>query len=269
MKKLLALLLLNLCGTLTAQEKALLRFDGLTIWVDDLSSASGFYSELLGFETAASDDCNDCFRLKTGSWDIIVKKADNQNRFVYRRDSRISLTLQVPQLLPAIDKLRKKGVKFEENELQRNKVGISIPLKDPAGNILNLMEVQVSETPAFEGFKLYNTGITSSDMKAAMEFYIEKLGFSEMTRNYLPTAMPLKHHDNSFAFMLHEKAGLSRVDHTYSIDSQMNLRFATRRWDTVKQQLKKMGISIRKGSDSDVLYFEDPFGNYCEVIKSL
>ena len=127
------------------------------------------------------------------------------------------------------------------------------------------MEVQIRPVPAFENFKIYNTGITSSDMDKAISFYEQKLGFEEWSRDYLPQAMPLKHSDGSFAFMLHYKPNLRSRERELGKDSEINLLFSTSDLPAVVKVLQSKGISIIK--HDGITAFKDPFGNICELIE--
>jgi catechol 2,3-dioxygenase-like lactoylglutathione lyase family enzyme len=244
-----------------------LRFEGLRIWVNDLEAAKAFYTEVLGLAIATEDQDKKMLKLNTRPVVLYLSEAENNSSSLYGKHSRTSLTLQVPALLPAIDRLRKAGVALEELELQRNGVGISIPFKDPAGNLLSIIEVQVRPVTPFKGFKIYNAGITTSAMEEAIQFYVAQLGFEEWSRDYLPAAMPLKHPDDSFAFMLHAKPGLTVPHISYGQDSDMNLIFSTNDLKALERYLNKAGISTRTATTSAGFIFKDPFGNHCEVIQ--
>ncbi|MCE7992181.1 MAG: VOC family protein [Roseivirga sp.] len=269
MKRALSLLLF-LCIQLTCAQKPQLpnlRLEGVRIWVDDLSAAKRFYTEILGFEADSRGTDPMSILIHTGSTPIYLSKAKLSSKAIYGQHIRTGLTLQVPKLLPAIDQLREAGIRVEETQLQRNGVGISIPFRDASGNLLSLMEVQIRPVAPFTGFKVYNSGITTSDMEKAIAFYEHKLGFKEWSGDYLPAALPLKHSDNSFAFMLHEKPGLERLELRYGVDSNLNLVFSISDLSLVKNHLNTLGIKVHPSISSDGLVFEDPFGNHCEVIR--
>ena len=241
-----------------------IRFEGLKAWVEDLDSAREFYEGILGFKMEVKDKVS--AKLNTGSFPIYLEKAIRNNNTDYEKHERTGLSIQVFKLLPAIDQLRSKGVNFLEGHLQRNGVGISIPFTDPSGNLLSLMEVQIREVPEFKGFQIYNTGITSSNMDKAMSFYEGLLGFKEWSRDYLPQAMPLKHEDGSFAFMLHYKPNLESRKRELGRDSEINLLFSTTDLTKTKEHLLDKGIQIISAEDQS-LAFTDPFGNVCELIE--
>lgn len=268
MKRTLLLPLL-LCLQLTYAQKAEvpnLRFEGVRIWVDDLSAAKKFYTAILGFKADDQGSYPMGILIRTGSTPIYLSKAKVSSKAIYGLHVRTGLTLQVPKLLPAIDQLRAAGIEVEETQLQRNGVGISIPFRDVSGNLLSLMEVQIRPVTPFAGFKIYNSGITTSDMDKAITFYEHRLGFAEWSRDYLPAALPLKHSDDSFAFMLHEKPGLEPLNIRYGEDSDLNLVFSTDDLNLTRRQLNDMGIEVQSSIGSGGLVFKDPFGNHCEII---
>lgn len=237
-----------------------IHFDGLQVAVHDLSEAKHFYHNLLGFELTEDNK----IQLQAGHFPIQLVEVSEKNPARYHQHARVSLTLQVDQLLPAIDRLRKRGVKFHEQDLQRNGVGISIPFRDPSGNLLSLMEVQVGNIQSFEGIRVYNTGITSADMKKARAFYQGILGFLDWSTAYLPAAMPLKNVDGSFAYMLHQKSGLVPKTSPDINRSRMSLAFSTSNLQAALDHLKNNNVSIvEKDDDLKHLIFQDPFGNFC------
>ncbi len=264
MRSILLLISVGLFSHSAISQSPELRFEGLRIWVTDLDTAKKFYSDILGFEFKLTSD--NTAKLETGTWPILLAKSVRENTTEYKRHARTGLTLQVYKLLPKIDQLRASGVHLIEDQLQRNGVGISIPFRDPFGNLLSLMEVQVRDVPLFEGFKIYNTGITSGNMEEAMDFYIGKLGFLEWSRDYLPQALPLKHSDNSFAFMLHYKPDLSHHDREFTKDSEINLLFSTRDLNKAVANSKARKLKFIKEA-ADWAAFKDPFGNICELIE--
>lgn len=238
------------------------KFEGLKIAVHNLREAKQFYGDILGFRFTENEQG---ILLQTGSFPIQLSATTAKNTVRYHQHTRVSLTLQVPKLLPAIDRLRKKGLKFLESDLQRNGVGISIPFTDPSGNILHLIEVQVGQTQPIKEIQIYNTGVTSGDMGRARTFYQEVLGFSDWSTAYLPAALPLKNPDQSFAFMLHYRKGLIPKVSPSPEKSQMALVFTTKSLKLVKSYLESRNVRVEELEGFEQLAFQDPFGNLCFV----
>lgn len=263
----LAGLFLNLFNPLVADLTmgSGLELEGVMIWVDDLETARDFYVDILGFQLKDQSSEERALTLTNGGLNLYLRLSKKQKTWNYHRDARTALTIQVTQLLPAIDQLRKAGIHFEETQLQRNGVGVSIPLYDPAGNLLSLMEVQTREVAPFEGFRIYNLGITSADMEGARAFYIQKLGFEAWSLDYLPAALPLKHDSGSFAFMLHEKKGLVKKESAYGIENDLQLVFSCNNLEETRQGLDAKGIKATASTWNEALIFKDPFGNFLHL----
>ncbi len=258
----MALWMVGLLGQ--AQNGLELRFNGIKIFVHDLSAAEDFYTETLGLDAATKS--KDQVTLATNAWPIILEKVGGTAAGNYPSAARTGLSFQTYKLLPRIDALRRQGVSLYDSLLSRNGVGISIPFRDPSGNVLNTIEVQIREIEQFEGVRIYNTGVTISDMDAAIRFYEEILGFEEWSRNYLPDALPLKHTDGSFAFMIHYKEGLQKNSTAYGEQSQIVLMMKTTKLEELKSKLRKEKVKFE--SKKDGIVCRDPEGNFVEIVKS-
>ncbi len=244
-----------------SQEKPVVRFTGIKIFVHDLQTAQDFYTNHLNLEFISKQE--DQIMLNTNTWPIILEKAKGKATGNYPNEARTGLSFQTYKLLPRIDDFRDQGVVLHDSLLSRNGVGISIPFEDPSGNVFTSIEVQIRPIEAFEGLQIYNTGVTISDMDAATHFYKNILGYEEWSRNYLPAALPLKHSDGSFAFMIHYKEGLKKNTSSYGKHSQIVLLMETDDLDPVKSKLEKENISFT--SKNDRIVCRDPEGNYVEI----
>jgi len=240
------------------------RFHGLKISVKNLDDAVAYYTKKLGFKEKARN--NGEVELYTGSWPIYLKSVPEMNTSDYPNEARTTLTVQTYKLLPRIDEFRSNGIMIVDSLLERNGVGISIPFKDPSGNILSLMEIQIRETSSFENISLYNTGVTITDMDAAIEFYETVLNFEEWSRDYLPAALPLKHADGTFAFMIHQRKGLLNSSIKYGTHSMMTLILTCEDIEKAGAYLKQN--NVRFEYVDGILICQDPEGNYLEIRKS-
>ncbi len=243
-----------------SQDQAI-RFTGLRIFVNDLKEAEGFYTKTLNLEV--TDRNKQRITLNSNTWPIILEVAEGKTVGNYPNAARTGLSFQTYKLLPRIDDLRDQGVMLHDSLLNRNGVGISIPFEDPSGNVISAIEVQIREIESFEGLRIYNTGVTIADMDAAIHFYEKILGYEEWSRNYLPDALPLKHSDGSFAFMIHYKKGLQKNLAVYGKHSQIVLMMETQDLDQIKLRLKNERISFT--SKSDRIVCRDPEGNFIEI----
>ncbi|MEP1095435.1 MAG: VOC family protein [Cyclobacteriaceae bacterium] len=240
-----------------------LKFTGVKIFVTDLKIAEDFYSRILGFKVSGQTESQ--LELETNTWPITLALASEMAAPGYPANARTGLSLQTHKLLPQIDAFREKGVKLHDSRLSRNGVGISIPFEDPFGNVMTIIEIQIREVVKFEGVKIYNTGVAIPNMDAATAFYEGILGYEEWSRDYLPAALPLKHSDGSFAFMIHYEKGLAKNANTYKKNSQIVLLMSTPNLESVKSGLNKESIvESKKG----FLVLRDPERNLVEVTES-
>jgi|SRR5665213_3761757 len=112
--------------------------------VKDLEEAKKFYGEVLGFEM--SEDMGLKLKLPGGG-EVFVYSKENHQPALYT-----VLNLVVEDLDSSVDELGKRGVSFEQYEgMHQDEKGIARPpkpeygppiawFKDPAGNILSLIE---------------------------------------------------------------------------------------------------------------------------------
>lgn len=239
------------------------RFHGLKIFVDDLAVAESFYTDELGFSLAKKSDSQ--ITLDTKSWPIYLEKSTRNQTSRYPDEARTGLTVYTYKLLPRIDSFRKNDVVLYDSLLSRNGVGISIPFNDPSRNVISLMEVQIREVPTFKEIRLYNTGVTTSDMESSIDFYENILGFEEWSRDYLPDALPLKHDDGSFAFMIHHRDGLTSNTLKHGDSPQMILIMQTPDLDKAGAYLKERDVEFTE--EKELLICRTPSGNYIEIIR--
>lgn len=118
--------------------------------VDDLQKAKKFYGEILGLKVTEMSEM--------GILELHIK--GNNSIIVYQKDNHVPATFTilnfpVKDVEKAVDKLTKKGVKFEiytEGMLKTDKKGIARGgggpaiawFKDPAGNFLSVLEANKS-----------------------------------------------------------------------------------------------------------------------------
>jgi len=264
MKLIYSFLLVLASLSIFAQEESKLTFTGIKIFVTDLQVAEDFYANVLGLEV--SDRAANEVELKTNTWPITLALAKERSAPGYPNNARTGLSFQTYKLLPQIDRLRENGVKLYDSLLSRNGVGISIPFEDPFGNVMTIIEVQIREVEAFEGVRIYNTGVTIANMDAATQFYEGLLGFEEWSRNYLPDALPLKHSDGSFAFMIHYKDGLKNNANAYGQNSQIVLMMSVPNLGGLRSLLESREIQFDLKKDR--LIVQDQERNFIEIRKN-
>ncbi|PYS39616.1 MAG: glyoxalase [Acidobacteria bacterium] len=109
--------------------------------VDDLTKAKEFYAKTLGLEVSESPEG---LELHPGETNVFIYPKPN-----HRPASFTVLNFQVDDIEAAVDELKQTGVRFEkyEGEIKTDEQGIhrnggpSIAwFKDPAGNILSVLQ---------------------------------------------------------------------------------------------------------------------------------
>ena len=112
--------------------------------VDDLDAARRFYGEILGLRVSVMDEENGLLSLDL---------AGNRDTLVYLKPDFIPATytilnFQVDDIDSVVDELASRGVAFErydgfdqdENGISRDKGPAIAWFKDPAGNLLSVLE---------------------------------------------------------------------------------------------------------------------------------
>ena len=263
MKNLFAIIFL-LISSLATGQKPDFKFHGLKIFVDDLDEAVKFYGDFLGFDIR---DKNEVLVVTGQSFPISIHQSQEKSKTNYALKTRISLALQVNKLLPEIDVLRANELRVYDSLLARNGVGIAIPFEDYAGNVLSFIEVQIYDPGPINNIRVYNCGVTISDMDKASDFYLDILGFQEWSRNYLPAALPLKHNDGSFAFMIHAEKGLKPNESEYGNSPRKILTLSTLNLAIATEYLANEGVTILDESSNGLLICRDPEGNIIEITE--
>lgn len=111
--------------------------------VDDIKEARTFYRDILGLTVKDGDMGNLELQIEGGTPILIYPKPNHEPA------TFTILNFPVKDIEMAVDALSKKGIKFEQyGELNTDEKGISHnegPLiawfKDPAGNILSIIEI--------------------------------------------------------------------------------------------------------------------------------
>lgn len=111
--------------------------------VDDAEKAREFYGETLGLETSVLDEENGLIEHLAGDRDTLVYQKPDFTPATYT-----ILNFAVDDIDRAVDELAARGVRFERYEgFEQDEKGISRGngpqiawFKDPAGNILSVLE---------------------------------------------------------------------------------------------------------------------------------
>lgn len=107
------------------------------VYVRDLAAAKRFYCDTLGFEV--EHEFGDCIvQLKNQGVPFILQKIEAG----YPERASHVLNVKVDDLRRSMHELTGKGVRFLHRDPQPCPVGVYAGLKDPEGNLLELLEFQ-------------------------------------------------------------------------------------------------------------------------------
>jgi len=108
--------------------------------VDDIDKAVEFYCEKLGFKELQRYN-NDCFvRLENDGPTVVLEKVENPNMSTYPNYAQVILGIETKDIEAKVKELREKGVEFLQDSPLPFVAGLYMNMKDPAGNVLDLLQ---------------------------------------------------------------------------------------------------------------------------------
>lgn len=255
----------NKSSDLTESSIIDLHVYAVQINVTNIDSALDFYTNKIGFEIDSKS--SKMAKLKNDGIALILNQVSQQRNIKYGEESQTILVLQTNNLDSVVNGFKEEGIHFIEEKTE-NGVGFSAKFEDPFGNIHSILEQSKFPVPQFKEPKIYNVGYYLPNIEKAKEFYCKNLGFSVRSTKYLP-ALPLNHHDSTFAFMLHERD----VQPTELLPNniQTMIVFSAENIDFTINSLKMKGITVNPASEKspdgrESYYIIDPFGNLSKLI---
>lgn len=110
------------------------------IYVDDIDKAVEFYCEKLGFKELQryNDDC--IVRLENDGPTVVLEKVENPNMSTYPNYAQVILGIETNDIEAKAKELRERGVEFLQDSPQPFVAGLFMNMKDPAGNVLDLLQ---------------------------------------------------------------------------------------------------------------------------------
>ena len=110
------------------------------VYVDDMDKAVEFYCEKLGFQVAQRYDDGCIVRLENEGPPVILEKVDNAARSEYPGHSQFVLGIETDDIDTTSKNLRTKGVEFLHDKPQTFVAGLVMAMRDPSGNVLELLQ---------------------------------------------------------------------------------------------------------------------------------
>ena len=114
------------------------------IYVDDIDKAVEFYCEKLGFKELQRYNDNCIVRLENDGPTVVLEKVDNPNISKYPSYAQVILGIETDNIEEKAKELREKGVEFLQVVPQPFVAGLYMNMKDPAGNVLDLLQFRES-----------------------------------------------------------------------------------------------------------------------------
>lgn len=276
---LLIMFVLTLAPRVEAQETGVpaassLRLEAAKIKVTDLADGMAFYRDVVGFSVL--EDADHAV-LNGGSLPIVLEPASERGKRGFPRAAQMSLTLQSPDILATMARLKAQGISFLNDPptpFGLNKdgthLGLATKFEDPFGNIISLVEQQRHAGETFEGLRIYNAGFYLPEIEKAQAFY-EGLGFITLTENYYPNLV-MGYPDHSFAFMLHGHENVDPAPTRYPVTAQLLMVFSTSDLEATIDQLTASGVTLlfaepQENERGRYTAFQDPFGNVSEIYE--
>lgn len=117
-------------------------FAVIGIYVDDIKRAKEFYCDILGFEIENTYSDGNILQMKSEGPTVIVEQVDNPSSAVYPGQSQVVLCVATEDIERTSKEYREKGVKFLHEDPEPFVAGKFMAMKDPAGNIIELLQFQ-------------------------------------------------------------------------------------------------------------------------------
>jgi len=110
------------------------------IYVDDMDKAVEFYCDKLGFVEAARYDDGCIVRLENEGPPVILEKVEKRGKIEYPGYSQVVLGIETNNIEQTSKELKAKGVEFLHDEPQAFVAGHVMAMRDPSGNVLELLQ---------------------------------------------------------------------------------------------------------------------------------
>ena len=110
------------------------------IYVDDMVKALEFYCEKLGFKEAERYEDGCIVRLENAGPPVILELVENTSKTEYPGYSQVVLGVETDDIEKTSEELRAKGVELLHDKPQEFVAGHVIAMRDPSGNVLELLQ---------------------------------------------------------------------------------------------------------------------------------
>lgn len=119
------------------------RISVIQINVDNMDDAIEFYSNKLGFPVASKAHYPDIVKLdQEGGVTLLLYRVAKKAQIDYPNVAQTLINVATDDLVGTLERLKKQGVEVLHKKPEPCPVGIYAGVRDPAGNVLELIEYQ-------------------------------------------------------------------------------------------------------------------------------
>ncbi len=110
--------------------------------VTDMDAAIDFYCSKIGFRINNRDHYPQLLSLENEGVYFILSKVEKPAVINYPVEAGTMINIEVSDLEKSITDLKSKGVEFIHSTPQKCPVGVYAAIRDPSGNVMELLEFQ-------------------------------------------------------------------------------------------------------------------------------
>ncbi len=241
---------------------------GVQTNVTDMAQAVDFYKNF-AFEVLTREYYPNVVPLKNREALLVLHKVARVTK-TELTDARTTLNLAVGNLDAMINDLKKWEIEVLHKVPQKAAIGIWKSIRDPFGNIVNLIESNREEHRPGKP-KVYNVSIVVTDIDKAVDFYSNKLDFDILSIKYYPPVIPLRTAGIVSNIALHESAKKTATI-VYPNSTQTFLVIEVEDIGCAMNSLKAKGVEFihevpQKAAVGLYAAFKDPFGLVHELLE--
>jgi pimeloyl-ACP methyl ester carboxylesterase/catechol 2,3-dioxygenase-like lactoylglutathione lyase family enzyme len=239
---------------------------GLRINVLNLDRALAFYQGLLGCELVSRS--RDALELRSGAVRMSLHKVEGMMQSEYPRQADIHMSFQVKDLAALVAEMRRRGVEVIEPAPQRAAIGSYNTVKDPAGNVVQLIQLD-APAPGAAAPAVWNVDVRVTDIAEARAFYVRTLGFEVFSEDFFPPDVPLKK-AGAVALVLQQEAS-AKAPVGYSQVARTIVRLGAGDFAAARADLARRGVRFlefpQERESAKTAVFADPAGNVLELVE--
>ena len=240
---------------------------GIQTNVTDLDEAVEFY-EFLGFELISRDYFPQVAPMMNDETMLVLHRVDKVTP-TDPNGARTTLNMAVKDLDSIIKHFTNRGIEIIHNEPQKAAIGEWKAIRDPFGNVVNLIEPN-RDMGDLEKPKVNNVSIVGTDIDQAVRFYSNVMGFDIFSVKFYPV-IPLSVEGVVTNIALHATAEKD-VEKFYPEGTQTFLVLQVDDLISSMDYLKSKGVEFLHDTPQQAVpgiytAFKDPFGLVHELLE--